>query len=156
MWMLKNNKQRGTGLRLEPTSKAFDACFETTTRPGMEGLVLYRWYLAQQYITNPLLIRRRKFGVRVWALVPGVSPLRVYMHTNGLVLFSSDDYQATGGCACPWGFRAGCCTTTQNIPVVLTACNCQCLVTIGHTDQLLHLPLLHVPRCVWCMCCRAI
>jgi hypothetical protein len=42
-WMLKNNKQRGTGLRLVPTSGAFQAAFETTTRPGMEGITLYRW-----------------------------------------------------------------------------------------------------------------
>lgn len=43
LWMLKNNKQRGTGLRLIRASEAFDAVFETTTRPGMEGMVLYRW-----------------------------------------------------------------------------------------------------------------
>ena len=40
--MLKNNKQRGTGLRLVKTREAFDACFETTTRPGLEGMILYR------------------------------------------------------------------------------------------------------------------
>lgn len=50
--MLKNNKQRGTGLRLVPTSRALEAAFETTTRPGMEGITLYRWYLAQQYINR--------------------------------------------------------------------------------------------------------
>ena len=42
LWMLKNNKQRGTGLRLVKTREAFDACFETTTRPGLEGMILYR------------------------------------------------------------------------------------------------------------------
>jgi hypothetical protein len=40
--MLKNNKQRGTGLRLVRTREAFDAVFETTTRPGLEGMILYR------------------------------------------------------------------------------------------------------------------
>lgn len=94
--MLKNNKQRGTGLRLVPTERAFEACFETTTRPGLEGITLYRWYLAQQYITQPLLINKRKFGIRVWVAVPGVSPLRVYMHRNGLALFSSDPYKPAG------------------------------------------------------------
>jgi hypothetical protein len=94
--MLKNNKQRGTGLRLVRTQDAFRACFETTTRPGLEGLVLYRWYLAQQYITNPLLVRRKKFGVRLWALVPGVAPLRAYLHQRGLALFSSSPYQPDG------------------------------------------------------------
>ena len=42
LWMLKNNKQRGTGLRLVRTSDAFAACFETTKRPGLEGVMLYR------------------------------------------------------------------------------------------------------------------
>lgn len=88
LWMLKNNKQRGTGLRLVRTHEAFNACFETTTRPGLEGLLLYRWYLAQQYIADPMLINGHKFGIRVWVLVPDVAPLRVYLHCNGLVLFS--------------------------------------------------------------------
>ncbi|KAF5835207.1 tubulin-tyrosine ligase family-domain-containing protein [Dunaliella salina] len=92
LWMLKNNKQRGTGLRLVRTSDAFAACFETTQRPGLEGVMLYRWYLAQQYISKPLLIDGCKFGVRVWVLVPELVPLRAYMHVNGLVLFSSQRY----------------------------------------------------------------
>ncbi len=121
LWMLKNNKQRGTGLRLVRTDEAFQACFETTYRPGLEGIKLYRragsmftsgrttracafpttlhtrrptyawrrWYLAQQYITHPMLLDGHKFGIRIWALVPGVRPLRVYVHRNGLVLMSS-------------------------------------------------------------------
>lgn len=95
-WMLKNNKQRGTGLRLVPTSSAFQAAFETTTRPGMEGITLYRWYLAQQYINQPLLINGRKFGIRLWVLVPGAVPLRVYVHRNGLALFSATQYEPAG------------------------------------------------------------
>ncbi|KAJ9519622.1 hypothetical protein QJQ45_013362 [Haematococcus lacustris] len=89
LWMLKNNRQRGEGLRLVDTRHAFDAVWETTRRPGLEGMVLYRWYLAQQYIARPLTIAGYKFGIRVWVLVPGLNPLRVYMHTNGLALFSS-------------------------------------------------------------------
>jgi hypothetical protein len=104
LWMLKNNKQRGTGLRLVPTAAAFQACFETTTRPGLEGITLYRWYLAQQYINDPLLINGRKFGVRLWVAVPGVAPLRVYLHRNGLALFSSTPYSPAG--EPPWQQRS--------------------------------------------------
>lgn len=93
LWMLKNNKQRGTGLRLVKTAEAFTACFETCTRPGLEGMRLYRWYLAQRYVTNPLLINGRKFGLRLWALVPGAAPLRAYLHASGLALFSSEPYR---------------------------------------------------------------
>jgi hypothetical protein len=99
--MLKNNKQRGTGLRLVPTRRAFDACFETTTRPGLEGVPLYRWYLAQQYVTDPLLLGGgRKFGLRLWALVPGAgAPLRAYLHERGLVLFAAQRYSGDAGAA---------------------------------------------------------
>jgi hypothetical protein len=36
-----------------------------------------------------MLINGRKFGLRVWAVVTGVDPLSLYIHTNGLVLFSN-------------------------------------------------------------------
>ncbi|KAF8064478.1 Ttll6a [Scenedesmus sp. PABB004] len=103
LWMLKNNKQRGTGLRLVPTRGALAACFETTTRPGLEGVPLYRWYLAQQYVADPLLINARKFGIRLWVTLPGVDPLRVYLHTNGLALFSAAPYAPADAVRGDWG-----------------------------------------------------
>lgn len=63
---------------------------------GMEGITLYRWYLAQQYINAPMLINGRKFGIRLWVLVPGALPLRVYLHRNGLALFSATRYKPAG------------------------------------------------------------
>jgi len=107
LWMLKNNKQRGEGLRLVHTRDASKACFETTTRPGMEGMTLYRWYLAQQYITRPLLLGGLKFGVRLWVLVPGVRPLRAYVHQRGLALLSSHRYDETQVVGQDGGVAAG-------------------------------------------------
>lgn len=52
--------------------------------------------VAQLYITDPLLVRRRKFHLRLWLLVTGHAPLRAYMHTRGLALFSSSDYEPGG------------------------------------------------------------
>ncbi len=46
--------------------------------------------LAQQYISDPLLIDGRKFGVRLWVLVTGAAPLRAYLSDRGLVLFSTE------------------------------------------------------------------
>jgi hypothetical protein len=48
--------------------------------------------VAQQYITRPLLLAGRKFHLRLWLLVTGHTPLRAYLHTSGLVLFSSEPY----------------------------------------------------------------
>ncbi len=45
---------------------------------------------AQRYVSDPLLIHGRKFGLRVWVLVCGCDPMRAYLHTNGLVLFATD------------------------------------------------------------------
>lgn len=47
---------------------------------------------------RPLLINGRKFGIRLWVLVPGALPLRVYLHTNGLALFSDTTYEPAGVC----------------------------------------------------------
>jgi hypothetical protein len=48
------------------------------------------WVLAQRYISDPLLIDGRKFGVRLWVVVTGVAPLRAYLSDKGLVLFSTE------------------------------------------------------------------
>ena len=48
--------------------------------------------VAQQYLDNPMLIEGRKFGIRVWVVVASQDPLRVYLHSNGLVLFSGQQY----------------------------------------------------------------
>ena len=50
--------------------------------------------VAQQYIEDPLLIQGLKFGIRVWTVITSVDPLRVYLHSGGLVLFSSDAYDS--------------------------------------------------------------
>jgi hypothetical protein len=46
----------------------------------------------QQYITQPLLINDHKFGLRVWVLVIGPKPYRAFVYQQGLVLFSSQQY----------------------------------------------------------------
>eukprot|EP01006_Ploeotia_vitrea_P043405 TRINITY_DN66724_c6_g5_i2.p1 TRINITY_DN66724_c6_g5~~TRINITY_DN66724_c6_g5_i2.p1 ORF type:complete len:371 (+),score=13.13 TRINITY_DN66724_c6_g5_i2:458-1570(+) len=46
----------------------------------------------QQYI-EPMLIANRKFDLRLYVLVPSISPLRVYLHSHGLVRFAACDYE---------------------------------------------------------------
>ena len=48
--------------------------------------------LVQRYITNPYLIRRAKFDLRVYVLVTGVDPLKIYIYDEGLVRFAVNDF----------------------------------------------------------------
>ena len=87
--MLKTGQDAGKGLRLVPTCAALQAASQPPRHPGRPHTHLK---VAQRYITDPLLLRGRKFHLRLWVVVTGHAPLRAYMHTQGLVLFSSVDY----------------------------------------------------------------
>lgn len=104
LWILKTAQHLGAGLKLLPADqileeaesrrKAAAAAVKVTVplRPHSKPKVK-PYVQAQQYISNPLLLSEgRKFGIRVWVLITGFDPLRVYLHSKGLVLFSTDAY----------------------------------------------------------------
>ena len=49
--------------------------------------------LAQRYLHSPYLIDGKKFDLRIYVLVAGVDPLRVYIHSEGLTRISTADYR---------------------------------------------------------------
>ena len=51
-------------------------------------------YVAQKYITNPLLVNGRKFHIRLYLLVTSLQPLRALLHKEGLVLFATSNYSS--------------------------------------------------------------
>lgn len=61
--------------------------------------------VVQQYVSRPLLLAGHKFHLRLWAVVTAVRPLRAYLHSRGLALFSGQRYDtaqmadAAGGLA---------------------------------------------------------
>jgi hypothetical protein len=83
-WMLKTAQHLGMGLSLLPGEGAFARALAPRAPPAKP------WVLAQRYVSDPLLIGGRKFGIRLWVLVTGAAPLRAYLSTHGLVLFSTE------------------------------------------------------------------
>jgi hypothetical protein len=66
---------RGRGVRV---------LYDVTTLP-QKGLL-------QKYIWNPHIINKKKYDIRIYLLVTGFNPLKVYIYDNGIIRFCSEDY----------------------------------------------------------------
>lgn len=49
-------------------------------------------YIAQRYISNPLLLNGRKFHIRLYLVITSLQPLRALLHREGLVLLAANNY----------------------------------------------------------------
>ena len=48
--------------------------------------------ILENYIYNPHLINRRKYDMRIYVLVTGFRPLKIYIYDNGIIRFCSEKY----------------------------------------------------------------
>lgn len=49
--------------------------------------------MVQKYITKPLLIDGFKFDLRLYVLINGINPLRIYLWKDGLARFATVPYK---------------------------------------------------------------
>ncbi len=64
--------------------------FLTKTLEGFEENVRY---VIQEYIPNPLLIDGLKFDLRIYVLLAGCDPLKIFLYNEGLGRFATEVYQ---------------------------------------------------------------
>jgi tubulin polyglutamylase TTLL6/13 len=72
-----NDEAQGRGIyitRDESDIKAEDVC------------------VVQKYIHKPHLIDGYKYDLRIYVIVTGIAPLRVYLYRNGLARFATKEY----------------------------------------------------------------
>jgi tubulin polyglutamylase TTLL6/13 len=60
---------------------------------NIEDLNPFDHFVVQRYLHKPFLIDELKFDLRIYVLVSGVDPLRVYIYKEGLCRLSTVKYQ---------------------------------------------------------------
>ena len=49
-------------------------------------------YLLSRYISNPHLIHKLKYDFRIYVMVTGLAPLKLYLYREGMVRFATEEY----------------------------------------------------------------
>ena len=87
-WIVKPaNLSRGRGIHLLKGEKEFLKLMKMSQKQNANP------YLISKYISNPHLINNKKYDLRIYVLITSFSPLKVFLHENGLVRFATEDYK---------------------------------------------------------------
>lgn len=58
----------------------------------IENIDITSRYVAQEYLLKPFLIDNLKFDLRIYVLITGCDPLRIFIHKDGLTRFATEEY----------------------------------------------------------------
>ena len=50
-------------------------------------------FLISKYLENPHLINGKKYDLRIYVLITGFQPLRIYLYQEGLIRIAADEYK---------------------------------------------------------------
>lgn len=50
-------------------------------------------FLVQKHISKPALILNRKYDIRMFVLLMGTDPLRIYLYNNGYVRIALEEFE---------------------------------------------------------------
>jgi tubulin polyglutamylase TTLL6/13 len=64
---------------------------------NVDDLSPYDHFIVQRYIEKPFLIEDLKFDLRIYVLVAGCDPLRIFLHEEGLTRLATEEYTAPSG-----------------------------------------------------------
>ena len=83
-WIIKPaSSSQGKGISITNKLAQIKQCLEE-----IQGNLI-----ASHYISNPLLIDKLKFDLRIYVAVTSLEPLRIYVYQEGLTRFATTPYQ---------------------------------------------------------------
>lgn len=93
----KLTKKKKSYFIVKPTSGSQgEGIFIINSARDLENSCMRNWsdLVVQEYLHPPLLLRRKKFDLRIYALVTNLDPLCVFINEEGLARFCTEDYRA--------------------------------------------------------------
>ena len=83
---------------IKPPASARGIGIKVITKPtSLPSTKKRKEVICSKYISNPFLINKRKFDLRLYVLVTSFEPLRVYLYDYGLARFASESYTKMSG-----------------------------------------------------------